>query len=145
MATITREATVQATGDAIWGSLIEDPNRWTDWLTPVRGLEERVKPPVHDGLEFSVRLGKISGKIRVTEATRGKRLRWRAGPPMALAMGMGMKGSLEFQQAGNGSTRVVLKMKSPMMMGPMMKMMAGLNPKDEMTKTINRIKQLSER
>jgi hypothetical protein len=64
---------------------------------------------------------------------------------MALAMGMGMKGSLEFQEAGNGSTRVVLTMKSPMMMGPMMKMMAGLNPKDEMTKTINRIKQLSER
>lgn len=114
MATVTREATVKATGESIWSSLIEDPNRWTDWLTPVRGLEERVKQPVHDGLEFSVRLGKISGKIRVTEATRGKRLRWNAGPPMALAMGMGMK------------------------------MMAGLDPKDEMTKTINRIKQLSE-
>lgn len=145
MATVNRETTVQAAADTLWSNLFEDPNRWPDWLTPVRGLEERASGPVRAGTEFSVRLGNIGAKIRVLEATRGQRLRWKAGPPMLLAMGTGMKGSLEFQRAGNGSTRVVLKMKSPLMLGPMMKAMSGLNPKDEMTKTINRIKELGER
>lgn len=145
MATIQREATVRATGDSIWSGLIEDPNRWPDWLTPVRSLEERVSGPLRKGSEFGIKLGKVSGKIRITDASKGQRLQWRAGPPMMLAMGMGMKGTLEFKPAGNGATHVVLKMKTPSMMGPMMKMMSGLNPKDEMTKTIGRIKELSER
>ncbi len=145
MATISRETTVHASADAIWSSLFEDPNRWPDWLTPIRGLEEKASGPVRAGTELSVRLGNMGGKIRVIEATRGQRLRWKAGPSMLLAMGTGMKGSLEFQRAANGSTRAVLKMKSPMMLGPMMRMMSGLNLKDEMTKTINRIKELGER
>ncbi len=145
MATIKRETTVRTSGDEIWTALIDDPNRWPDWLTPVRGLEERVSGPVRAGTQFNIRLGKLSGRIRVTEAVKGQRLRWKAGPPMMLAMGMGMKGSLEFQGVRNGSTHVQLRMKTPMMMGPMMKMMSGLNPKDEMTKTINRIKDLSEK
>lgn len=144
MATIVREATVNATGDSIWSSLIEDPNHWTEWLTPIRSLEERVSGPVRQGTEFGIRLGNLSGKFRVIEVAKGERLRWKAGPAMMLAMGMGMKGTLEFQRAGNGATRVLLRMKTPMMMGPMMKMMSGLNPKDEMTKTIARIKSLSE-
>jgi hypothetical protein len=36
-------------------------------------------------------------------------------------------------------------MKSPLMLGPMLKMMSGLNLKDERTKTIGRIKELGER
>lgn len=143
---ITRETTVRATGDAIWSSLIEDPNRWTEWLTPVRGIEEKVGVPVRVGTEFSVRLGKMGGKVRVTEATKGQRLRWKAGPSMMMAMGMAMKGTLELERTGNGATHVVLKMTTPM--GPMgsmmMRMMAGLNPKNEMTATINRIKSLGE-
>jgi len=145
MATINRETTVQASPETIWSSLFEDPNRWPTWLTPIRGLEERASGPVRPGTELSVRLGNIGAKIRVIEATRGQRLRWRAGPPMLLAMGSGMKGSLEFQPTAQGATRVLLTMKSPMMLGPMMKMMSGLNPKDEMTKTINRIKELGDR
>ncbi len=144
---ITREATVRAPADAIWSALIADPNGWTDWLTPVRGIEERVSAPVHEGTEFSVRLGRIGGKIRVTEAAKGQRLRWKAGPSMMMAMGMAMKGTLEFERTGNGSTQVLLKMKTPM--GPMgsmmMRMMAGLSAKDEMTKTIGRIKSLGEK
>lgn len=145
MATINRETTVHASADTIWANLFEDPNRWPDWLTPIRGLEERASGPVRAGTELSVRLGNMGGKIRVTEVTKGQRLSWKAGPGMLLAMGTGMKGSLEFQKAGNGSTRVVLKMRSPMMLGPMMKMMSGLKLKDEMTKTIGRIKELGEK
>ncbi len=92
-----------------------------------------------------MQLGNIGAKLRVLEATKGQRIRWKAGPPMLLAMGTGMKGSLEFRGTGNGVTHVQLKMKSPLMLGPLMKMMSGLNPKDEMTKTINRIKELGER
>jgi uncharacterized protein YndB with AHSA1/START domain len=143
MATVNRETTVRASADKIW-SLFEDANRWPEWLTPVRGLEENVAGSVREGSEFSARLGKVSGKIRVLEASRGRRLRWKAGPAMMLAMGMGMKGTLELQGNGN-TTRVLLKHKTPMMMGPMMRMMSGLNPKEEMTKTVSRIKELSER
>lgn len=144
MATIVREETVNAPGETIWSKLIDDPSHWVEWLTPVRGLEERVRGPVRSGTTFGVRLGKLSGKIRVLEAAVGERLRWKAGPAMMLAMGMGMKGTLEFQRAGNGRTRVRLTMRTPMMMGPMMRMMSGLDPKEEMTKTIARIKNLSE-
>ena len=145
MATIKRETTVQATGAEIWGSLIEDPNNWPSWLTPLRGLEEKAESPVRAGAGFGARIGDLSGKIKVTEATSGQKLRWKAGPGPLLAMGMGMKGTLEFHPTGNGSTHVHLTMKSPPMMAPMMKMMTGLNPKDEMTKTIGRIKELSSK
>lgn len=145
MATINREETVHSSADALWSNLFEDPNRWPDWLTPVRGLEERASDHVQAGSELSARLGNIGGKIRVTEATSGQRLRWKAGPPMLLAMGTGMKGSLELHATGNGSTHVHLKMTSPPMLGPMLKMMSGLNLEDEMTKTIARIKELGER
>src|SRR5579859_2640836 len=144
MATINREATVHASAEALWSNLFADPNGWPNWLTPVRGLEERASAPARAGSELRVRLGNIGAKIRVLEATTGKQLRWKAGPSALLAMGMGMKGSVEIHSTGNGSTHVHLTMKSPPMMGPMMKMMSGLNPKDEMTKTINRIKELGE-
>lgn len=144
MATIDRETTVHTSADALWSSLFEDPNRWPEWLTPVRGLEERASSPVHAGTELSVQLGNIGAKIRVLEATRGKRLRWKAGPPMLLAMGTGMRGSLEFEGKGNGDTHVHLRMRSPLMLGPLMKMMSGLDPKAEMTKTIDRIRELGE-
>lgn len=143
MATVKRETTVQTTGTEIWTSLIRDPNDWPTWLTPLRGLEEKVAPPVQAGTRFGAKIGNVSGKIRVTEATSGQKLRWKAGPGPLLAMGMGMKGTLEFHPSSNGSTHVHLTMKSPPMMGPMMKMMTGLDPKDEMTKTIGRIKELS--
>ena len=143
MATVKRDTTVKATGTEIWGSLIEDPNNWPSWLTPLRGLEEKAESPVRAGTGFGARIGNLSGKIKVTEATSGQKLRWKAGPGPLLAMGMGMKGTLEFHPTGNGSTHVHLTMKSPPMMAPMMKMMTGLNPKDEMTKTIGRIKELS--
>ena len=98
------------------------------------------------GAEFGVRLGKISGKIRVTEAATGRRLRWQAGPSMMMAMGMAMRGTLDLDPAPNGSTRVRLEMKTPM--GPMgammMRMMAGLDPNEEMTATITRVKSLAE-
>ena len=76
-------------------------------------------------------------------AITGKKLRWKAGPGPLLAMGMGMKGTLELH-AHSGTTHVHLTMKSPPMMRPMMQAMTGLNTADEMTKTINRIKELSE-
>jgi hypothetical protein len=145
MSTINREATVHATTDALWSNLFEDPNGWPNWLTPVHGLEERATAPVRAGSELSVRLGNIGAKIRVLEASKATRLRWKAGPSALLAMGMGMKGSIDIHPTGNGVTHVHLTMKSPPMMGPMMRMMSGLNPKDEMTKTINRIKELGEK
>jgi Polyketide cyclase / dehydrase and lipid transport len=144
MATINREATVHSSADTLWSSLFEDPNRWPDWLTPVRGLEERASSPVHAGSELGVRLGNMGGKIRVLEATKGTRLRWKAGPSMLLAMGTGMNGSLDIHPTGNGATHVHLTMKSPLMLGPLVRMMSGLNLKDEMTKTIGRIKELGE-
>lgn len=143
MAIIKRETLVKAPADTIWDKLISDPNQWGDWLTPIRGFEERVDGPVRKGLEFHVRLGKISAKIKVTEVLPGRRLKWKAGPGMMHMMGMTMRGRLEFQPR-NGSTQVLLRMVTPMMMGPMMKMMSGLNSKEEMTKTIERIKLLSE-
>jgi hypothetical protein len=143
VSTIRREATVQATGDRIWEQLIADPNGWSRWLTPVRGVEEHVSGPTHEGTEFSVRLGKIGGKVKVTEAVPGQRLRWKAGPAMMLAMGMGMRGTLELRRGGNGATRVLLEMRTPAMMTPMMKMMSGLDPEREMTQTISRIRELS--
>lgn len=143
MATVKREATVRRAGEEIWTGLIQDPNRWQDWLTPLRGLEERVDQPVRAGMRFGARIGNLSGQIRVVEADRGKRLRWKAGPGPLLAMGMGMKGTLELHPSGD-ATHVHLTMKSPPMMRPMMQAMTGLKVADEMTKTINRIKQLSE-
>ena len=144
MAIITRETTVNASPETIWAGLIDDPNKWGDWLTPIRGVEERVGGLVEEGLEFDIRLGKIGAKIRVTEADRGRRLRWKAGPGMMLMMGMAMRGTLELQ-SHNGSTRVLLRMVTPMMMAPMMQMMSGLNSKEEMTATIERIGRFSSR
>ena len=143
MATIKRETTVETSGSEIWNSLIQDPNGWPTWLTPLRGLEEKAAAPVRAGSRFGARIGNLSGKIQVVEVTTGQKLRWKAGPAPLLAMGMGMKGTLEFHPTGNGSTHVHLTMKSPPMMAPVMKMMTGLNPKDEMTKTIGRIRELS--
>jgi hypothetical protein len=141
MATIEREANVSASGEEIWANLIQDPNHWSDWLTPLLGLEEKVSPPVRAGQSFGARIGNLSGKIKVVEAVKGKKLRWKAGPGPLLVMGMGMKGTLEFQQR-NGATHVHLTMKSPPMMSPMMQAMIGLKVDDEMTKTIDRIKEL---
>ena len=143
MATIERETTVSASGTEIWTNLIQEPNHWQEWLTPLRGLEERVKSPVVSGLSFGARIGNLSGKIKVVEVIEGKKLRWKAGPGPLLAMGMGMKGSLELAPK-NGGTDVHITMKSPPMMRPMMQAMTGLNTADEMTKTISRIKELSE-
>ena len=143
MAIIKRETLVKAPVDTIWDKLISDPNRWGDWLTPIRSLEERVNGSIRKGLEFNVRLGKMGAKVRVTEVVPGRRLRWKVGPGMMLMMGMGMRGTLEFQPR-NGSTHVHLRMVTPMMMAPMMGMMSGLKPKEEMTKTIELIKLLSE-
>lgn len=142
MGTVRREATVNASAQTVW-SLFEDPNEWPEWLTPVRDLEEPVRGTIRQGSEFAARLGKLGGKVRVVEAVPGRKLRWKAGPAMMLAMGMGMKGTIELKSNGS-STVVVLNHKSPSMMAPMMKMMSGLNPKEEMTKTISRIKSLSE-
>jgi len=143
MATTKREATVNISPDEIWAKLINDPNHWSDWLTPIRGLEERVTPRVSKGQSFGARIGNLSGKVKIVEAVTGKKLRWKAGPGPLLAMGMGMKGTLEFHTQ-NGATHVHLTMKSPPMMRPMMQAMTGLKTADEMTKTINRIKELSE-
>lgn len=143
MATITRETTVRAGSDEIWASLIQDPNGWERWLTPLRGLEGKAASPVNKGQSFAARIGNLSGKIKVVEAAPGKRLRWKAGPGPLLAMGMGMKGTLELK-AANGTTQVQLVMKSPPMMSPMMQSMTGLRIGDEMTKTIGRIKELGE-
>jgi len=145
MATVTRDTTVRASGDEIWAKLIQDPNHWSDWLTPLRGLEEKVTAPVTGGTSFAARIGNLSGKIKVVEAVKGKKLRWKAGPGPLLAMGMGMKGTLELRSNGGGATHVHLTMKSPPMMSPMMQAMIGLKVADEMTKTINRIKELSEK
>jgi len=144
MAAIEREISVDASGRELWSSLIADPNQWDAWLTPLRGLPERVEGPVSPGLSFGARIGNLSGKIRVVEVIEGKRLRWKAGPAPLLAMGMGMKGTLELD-SHDGHTHVHLTMKSPPMMRPLMQAMTGLNTADEMTKTINRIKELGER
>jgi hypothetical protein len=144
MATIEREISVDASGRQIWSKLIADPNRWGDWLTPVKGLSEAVDEPIAPGLSFGARIGNLSGKIEVVEAIEGKKLRWKAGPGPLVAMGMGMKGTLELD-SHDGHTRVHLTMKSPPMMRPMMQAMTGLNTSDEMTETINRIKALSEK
>ncbi len=143
MAIIQRETTVTASPNDLWSKLIDDPNEWPDWLTPLRGLDETVSGKVRSGLSFSVRLGKISAKVKVRKVSPGKELQWSGGPPMLLMMGSGMRGKLEFTPAGEG-TRVNLTMVTPMMFAPMMKMMTGLNTGDEMTKTIGKIKELGD-
>lgn len=143
MATIRRATVVKGDGRQLWKQLIADPNGWPTWLTPLKGLEETAKSPVEAGSSFGARIGNVSGKIKVVEANEGEVLRWKAGPGPLLAMGMSMRGTLEFT-GKEGDTNVALTMKSPPMMGPMMRMMTGLNPKDEMTHTIKRIKELAE-
>ncbi|MHB1487971.1 MAG: SRPBCC family protein [Acidimicrobiales bacterium] len=147
MSKITEQTTVHATPEEVWAKLIEDPNHWGDWLTSVRKLEATVRGTITPGLEFPVLLGKMSGKILVTEVAVARQVRWKAGPAMMLAMGMGMKGTFRLEPNGNGGSQVTLEMKSPM--GPMgsmmMRMMAGLDSKDEMTRTIGRVKELAER
>ena len=143
MATIERETTVSGSPEELWAKLVSDPNHWSDWLTPLRGLEEKVSARVSEGQSFGARIGNLSGKVKVVEATEGKKLRWKAGPGPLLAMSMGMKGTLELH-AHNGSTHLHLTMKSPPMMRPMMQAMTGLKTADEMTKTITRIKELGE-
>ncbi len=144
MATIEREISVDTPAREIWSTLIADPNHWDEWLTPLRGLSETVEGPVAPGLSFGARIGNLSGKIEVVEVIEGQRLRWKAGPGPLVAMGMGMKGTLELD-SHEGHTLVHLTMKSPPMMRPMMQAMTGLDTSDEMTKTINRIKELGEK
>jgi hypothetical protein len=143
MAIIKREATVSVNSKDLWEKLINDPNIWPDWLTPLRGFDESPSGEAKAGSSYSARVGNMSAKIKVKEATRGKKLRWSAGPPMMLAMGTGMRGTLEFTPKGD-STKVNLTMVTPMMFAPMMKMMTGLNTGDEMTKTIGKIKEVAE-
>ncbi|MCH7971586.1 MAG: SRPBCC family protein [Chloroflexi bacterium] len=143
MAIIKRETTVSTTPSDLWEKLISDPNTWPDWLTPLRGFDETVSGPVRAGESYSARLGNMSAKLKVKEVVSGKKLRWAGGPPMLLMMGSGMRGTLEFTPAGDG-TKVNLTMVTPMMLAPMMKMMTGLNTGDEMTKTIGKIKELGE-
>jgi hypothetical protein len=143
MATIRKETTVSASPNDLWGKLIDDPNTWPDWLTPLRGLDETVSGNVRAGLSFSARVGKLSAKIKVRTVKPGRELQWSGGPSMMLAMGSGMRGKLEFTPAGEG-TKVNLTMVTPMMFAPMMKMMTGLNTGDEMTKTIGKIKELGD-
>jgi hypothetical protein len=59
-------------------------------------------------------------------------------------MGMPMRGTLVLNQH-DGGTRVSLRMVTPMMMAPMMGMMSGLKPKEEMDKTIQAIKRQAEK
>ena len=144
MTIITRQVTVNASPEAIWDKLIDDPNQWLEWLTPIRQFEESVSGPVRDGLELPVQIGNLGGaKLKVTEAVRGRRLRWKVGPSMMLMMGMGMKGTLEFHSQDN-ATEVSLRMVTPMMMAPMMGLMTGIKPAEEMTKTIAKIKAVAE-
>ena len=143
MGTIRKETTVSASPSDLWAKLIEDPNVWPDWLTPVRGLDEVVSGKVHAGLTFSARVGKLSAKIKVRKVSQGREIQWSGGPGMMLAMGSGMKGKLVFTKSGEG-TKVNLTMVTPMMFAPMMKMMTGLNTGDEMNKTIANIKRLGD-
>lgn len=144
MAVIEKETTVNGSCEKIWADLIQDPNQWDQWMTPIRGIEEHVNGPVRGGLDFHVQLGNIGGaKIKVVEATPCRLLRWNAGPAMAHMMGMPMRGTLELRQLGTG-TRVIMRMVTPMMMAPMMRMMSGLNSEEEVGKTIQRIKLRAE-
>ncbi len=143
MAVIKRETTVSASPNDLWAKLIDDPNQWPEWLAPLRGLDETVDGKVRSGLSFSARVGKLSAKVKVGKVLPGRELQWRGGPSMMLAMGSGMKGKLEFSQAGEG-TKVNLTMVTPMMFAPMMKMMTGLNTDEEMTRTIENIKKLGD-
>ena len=145
MAVINKEIVVNVPPEKIWSTLIEDPNRWTEWLTPIRALEEKVTGAVREGLEFHIQMGKMGGaKVKVKEVVPNRLLRWNGGPPMAHIMGMAMRGTLEFRRT-NGATHVSLRMVTPMMMAPMMGMMSGLKPREEMEKTIQQIKRLSEK
>lgn len=144
MAVINKEIVVDATPEKIWG-LIQDPNRWSEWLTPIKALEEKVSGTVRERLEFHIQLGNMGGvKVKVKEAVPNRLLRWNAGPPMAHMMGMTMRGTLELRRA-NGTTHVSLRMVTPMMMAPMMRMMSGIDPREEMEKTIRQIKRLAEK
>lgn len=143
MAIIRKETTVSASPSELWAKIIEDPNVWPDWLTPVRGLDEVVSGKVRAGLSFSARVGKLSAKIKVRKVSRNKEIQWSGGPGMMLAMGTGMKGKLVFTPSGEG-TKVNLTMVTPLMLAPMMKMMTGLNTPEEMTKTIAKIKELGD-
>ncbi|NQW17020.1 MAG: SRPBCC family protein [Chloroflexi bacterium] len=143
MAIIKRETTVAVKSNDLWDKLVSDPNIWPEWLTPLRGFDETITVSAKAGSSYSARVGNMSAKINVKEATTGKKLRWAAGPPMMLAMGTGMRGTLEFTPSGD-STKVNLTMVTPMMFAPMMKMMTGLNTGDEMTKTIGKIKEVAE-
>lgn len=143
MAIIRKETTVSASPSELWAKIIEDPNVWPDWLTPVRGLDEVVSGKVRAGLSFSARVGKLSAKIKVRKVSRNKEIQWSGGPGMMLAMGTGMKGKLVFTPSGEG-TKVSLTMVTPLMLAPMMKMMTGLNTPEEMTKTIAKIKELGD-
>lgn len=143
MATVRRETTVSASPSDLWSKIIDDPNVWPDWLTPVRGLDEVVDGKVRAGLTFSARVSKLSAKIKVRKVTLGKEIQWSGGPGMMLAMGSGMKGKLEFTPSGDGN-KVNLTMVTSMMFAPMMKMMTGLNTGEEMTKTIDNIKKIGD-
>ena len=143
MAIIRKETTVTASPNDLWSKIIDDPNQWPDWLTPLRGLDETVSGSARAGLSFSARLGKLSAKMKVRTVKPGNELQWSVGPPMLLMMGSGIRGKLEFTPAGEG-TKVNLTLVTPMMLGPMMKMMTGLKAADEMTKTIDKIKELGD-
>lgn len=145
MAIIVKELTVNAPPSKVW-ALVEDPSLWPTWFTPIRALEERVNGPIREGLEFHFTMGRLGGaKMKVKEVVPNQRVRWNGGPPMAHMMGMTMRGTLELRPFDSGSTRVTLRMVTPMMMAPMMKMMSGLNAKEEIDKSIKELKRQAEK
>ena len=140
----TDQIDIQAPADKVWG-VITNGERLSDWLSPVSNVEG-IEPagPLAAGSKLEVTIGKIGGaKLNIKEAQRGRTLRWNAGPAMAHMMRMPMKIELDLQPRGETTTATITFKTNPMI-APLMKMMTGLNFKEEAPNTVQKLKAAVE-
>ncbi len=136
--------TVNASPAKVW-SVISEADNLMNWLSPIKGLDEKETGPITVGRRMKGQLGNASGaSLRFKTVEANRQLSWDAGPAMAHMMMMPMRVSITIEPAGESGSTVNARFKSAMMIAPMMKMMSGLDFSEEVVTTANSIKELAE-
>lgn len=135
---------INASPELVW-EVVTNGRRMAEWLSPVRAVSEVSPPgPLQPGSKLEATIGNVGGaKINIKDARKGRRLYWSAGPQMAHMLGMPMHAEIEL--AGDEKqTQATITFKSNMMMGPLMRMMTGLDFGEEAPQTVSKLKQAVE-
>ncbi len=136
--------TVNAAPSKVW-SVISEADNLLNWLSPIKGLEEKESGPITTGRKIKGQLGNANGaSFRFKTVEPNRQQSWNGGPAMAHMMMMPMRASVTIEPAGESGSTVTFRGKIPMMLAPMMKAMSGLDFAEEVVTTTNNIKELAE-